>query len=237
MKFSQFFKPNRSDLLERKGTVHKRAADARQARRHVITRSIGPLVIVLGLWAACSFCVLYDPLGGSVGYVEGQKANETIYAEVDFQYVDNEETEARKRDARARVRDIYQIDNSANVATKKKFRELVSRLAEIRSGTTEPGQDSRLRPEQIEALNIIMDDDSKREAIEANLNVLIREPIVDSDVKQEFFDKYQFVNEISIDIEGNVPKPVNLNSLQTPQSIARQIITNSAETFPHLLGE
>ena len=237
MKFSQFFKPNRSDLLERKGTVHKRAADARQARRHVITRSIGPLVIVLGLWAACSFCVLYDPPGGFVGYVEGQKANETIYAEVDFQYVDNEETEARKRDARARVRDIYQIDNSANVATKKKFREIVSRLAEIRSGTTEPGQDLRLRPEQIEALNIIMDDDSKREAIEANLNVLIREPIVDSDVKQEFFDKYQFVNEISIDIEGNVPKPVNLNSLQTPQSIARQIITNSAETFPHLLGE
>ena len=240
MKFFKFFKPSQAGLLERKGTVRKREADAQQARKHVITRSIGPLVIVLGLWAACSFCFLYDPLSGSVGYVEGQKASETIYAEVDFQYVNNEETEARKRDARARVRDIYRIDNSANVATKKNIRELVSWLSEVRTGTTDPGQNSRLRQEQIDALNIIMDDDSKREALESNLNVLIREAIVDADVKQEFFDKYQkyqFVNEIAIDIEGNVPKLINLNSLQTPQSIARQIITNSAEAFPHLLSE
>ena len=240
MKLFQSFKPNQGGLLERKGTVRKREADAQQARKHVITRSIGPLVIVLGLWTACSFCFLYDPLSGSVGYVEGQRASETIYAEVDYQYVDNEETEARKRNARARVRDIYRIDNSANVATKKNLRELISWLSEVRTGTTDPGQNSRLRQEQIDALNIIMADDSKREALESNLNVLIREPIVDADVKQEFFDKYQkyqFVNEIAIDIEGNVPKLINLNSLQTPQSLARQIISNSADAFPHLLSE
>lgn len=240
MKLFQFFKPDRGGLLERKGTARKRQSDAQQTRKHVISRSIGPLVIALGLWAACSFCFLYDPLSGSVGYVEGQKANETIYAEVDFQYVDNEETDARKRDARARVRDIYRIENSANVETKKSIRELVSWLAEVRSGTSDPNQNSRLRQEQVDALNIIMDDESKRERLEANLNVLIREPIVAADAKQEFFDKYQkyqFVHEIAIDIEGSVPKLVNLNSLQTPQSIARQTITNSAEAFPHLLTE
>ena len=237
MNVFRLFKRRRTGQLETKGSGAKKKGPATPkpaTPKQVIARSIVPVTVVLMLWGICAVCLLYQPTRGS-SFVDGERVDEMIFAKIDFQYTDSEETESRRREARRKVRDIYQIGTAENRLTKTNLNHLYAYIDQSTAGEGVPHIDGvslkemnpvfgRMTAEEIVALKLLLSGDDKQRAFTASIYERIAEPIVAAIDQEEFSRNFLSVNQIEVLDERGERHLVDAASLRTPQIAAEEVV-------------
>lgn len=105
----------------------------KKAARRLPRSELLMLLGILGIWGVGAFNIIYRPNRNNDEFVPGQRASVNIYAQVDFEYVDQVATRIRRRRAANNVPSIYRIDSAADDVTLNNFTRL---FAYLKSGDT-----------------------------------------------------------------------------------------------------
>ena len=195
-----------------------------------------PLFSCALLWGAFATHILYRlPSSTENDFVVGQRVHADIYAQVDFDYEDLEETVIKRQQAANSVLDTYRIDASKIETTVRYFRDLFKLInAEIKKIDTQNLPDRHisetvlslyesLHPEQINSLIPLFDSDDKKTFFLEAIQAALHKGIISPDEISEHFPVHKKINILD---ERLRKVKADFALLRTPQIVANELVEN-----------
>lgn len=186
------------------------------------------------LWGACSINILYRlPSNFDNDFVVGQKVHSDIYAQVDFDYEDLEETAIRRQQSLNSVLDIYQIDAAQIQITLQDFGDLFKLIKEeIKKIDTEKPPDIKisetvlsiyksLHSDQINGLIRLFDSKDKKKFFLKQLQTALQKGVISPSEIDEHFPAYKKINIVD---EHLRKVKADFALLRTPQMVGNEIV-------------
>ena len=130
------------------GAKAKRKKNAQKAvlpENDLHTMTLFIALIALFIWALAAATVVYRRTLPTHGYVVGQQAEQTIYTEVEFAYVDYEATERRRQEARREVPLVFRVNQEVNQVQLR----LIESIHEYYRGLAEPSAEPETLPSEV----------------------------------------------------------------------------------------
>ena len=193
-----------------------------------------PLFSFALLLGACALNILYQlPTDSENSYAVGQRVHEDIYAQVDFEYEDLEETAIKKQQASNRVLDLYRIDDSKTGKTLQHFRDLFKlvkdEISQIETEKLPEHQISEnvlalytsLKLNQINTLISLFDSSDKKKFFLEHLETLLKKGVISVSEINKHFPAHK---KIYIHDEYLRKIKTEFALLRTPQMVANELL-------------
>ncbi|MBN1863500.1 MAG: HDIG domain-containing protein [Victivallales bacterium] len=200
------------------------------------SRIVG-IVILFTVWCFCVAVLVMPPVFGPVSsIISGQEATATVFAEMDFSYVDEEATGIKRQKLMSQVPLVYQIDYTASdecIETAKAVFDAIVASSDGMEAEVSNGYDPRLAKAfksldplgQRLVLAVLVEPKSRKDIIDSLQTALF----FGIACKEERFRKNDFTVRIH---KTNIrEKPRKFAEIPTPEEVATRIAGDTAKGF------